>query len=172
MGTPAERATATAGWPGQWVDANRYGNLYQLGSGYAYHTGSDLNLNHPHWDADKGAPVYAVADGVVTYAARVPAPSTWGRLIVIRHELPEGGRAYTRYAHLGSMLVTAGQTVTRGQQIGTVGGAEFGLANHLHLDISTTEQLATFPLDWPGLTWSRIVRDYVDPLAFILAHRA
>lgn len=159
-------------WPGHWVDANGYGNLYELGGGTAYHTGADLNLNVPHWDADKNAPVYAAADGVVTYAARVPAPSTWGRLVVIRHELPEGGRVYTRYAHLGSMLVTAGQTVTKGQQIGTIGGAEFGLPNHLHFDVSPTERLATYPLDWPGMTWSRIERDYTNPLTFILARKA
>ena len=155
-------------WPGDWIDANPYGNLYELGGGTAYHTGADLNLNSPHWDADKDAPVYAAAAGVVTYARRVPAPSTWGRLVVIRHD----GGVYTRYAHLGSMLVTEGQTVTKGQQIGTVGGAEFGLANHLHFDVSPTERLATAPLDWPGMTWSRIERDYTNPLTFILARKA
>lgn len=159
-------------WPGHWVDANGYGNLYELGGGMAYHTGADLNLNVPHWDADKNAPVYAAADGVVTYAARVPAPSTWGRLVVIRHPQPDGTNVYTRYAHLGSLLVAAGQTVSRGQQIGTVGGAEFGLPNHLHFDVSPTERLATYPLDWPGMTWSRIERDYTNPLTFILARKA
>jgi murein DD-endopeptidase MepM/ murein hydrolase activator NlpD len=139
-----------------------------MGGGTAYHTGADLNLNKPSWDSDKGRPVFAAANGVVTYAKHVPAPSTWGRLAVIRHE----GGVYTRYAHMGSLLVTAGQTVTRGQQIGTIGGAEFGLPNHLHFDVSPTERLATYPLDWPGMTWSRIVTDYTEPLLFILARRA
>lgn len=168
IGTAAERAAAANDWPGDWIDANGYGNLYELGGGTAYHTGADLNLNAPRWDADKDAPVYAAAAGVVTYAARVPAPSTWGRLVVIRHD----GGVYSRYAHLGSMLVTAGQTVAKGQQIGTIGGAEFGLANHLHFDVSPTERLATAPLDWPGMTWSRIERDYVNPLIFVLGRKA
>jgi DNA invertase Pin-like site-specific DNA recombinase len=69
-------------------------------------------------------------------------------------------------------LVAFGETVTRGQPIGTIGSHRPGEPNHLHFDISPTAVLATNPGDWPGLTWSRIVRDYLDPLSFILAHRA
>jgi murein DD-endopeptidase MepM/ murein hydrolase activator NlpD len=166
IGTAAERAAAVDDWPGAWFDANGYGNLYTLNGKQVYHTGVDLNCNEPGWDADKGAPVYAAAAGVVTYAQLVQG-STWGKLVVVQH----GPSLFTRYAHLADYTVQPGQTVAKGQQIGSVGGVEYGLPNHLHFDISPTDRLLTYPLDWPGLTWSRIVTDYTEPLAYILARK-
>jgi murein DD-endopeptidase MepM/ murein hydrolase activator NlpD len=166
IGTAAERAAAMDDWPGAWFDANGYGNLYTLNGKQVYHTGVDLNCNEPGWDADKGAPVFAAANGVVTYAQLVQG-STWGKLVVIQH----GAELFSRYAHLADYTVQPGQTVAKGQQIGIVGGVEYGLPNHLHFDVSPTARLLTYPLDWPGLTWSRIVTDYTEPLAFILARK-
>jgi murein DD-endopeptidase MepM/ murein hydrolase activator NlpD len=167
IGTAAERAVAVDGLPGDWVDVNGYGRLYNFAGGTAYHTGADLNLNKPSWDADRGKPVYAVADGTVTYAQLVPG-STWGRVVVIRH----ASDCFSRYGHLATLMVSQGDTVKRGQQIGNIGGIEYGVANHLHFDISRTDRLLTYPTDWPGMTWSRIERDYVPPLAFIKEHKA
>jgi hypothetical protein len=176
VGTPDERRDAALTWPGNWTDANPYGNKYLLRGEYAYHTGADLNLNFPSWDADRGAPVYAIAGGTITYAATPSA--AWGKTVILRSACPDEGRSpdaapiYARYAALATFLVTSGETVTRGQPIGTIGSHQPGEPNHLHFDISPTAVLATNPGDWPGLTWSRIVRDYLEPLSFILAHRA
>lgn len=155
VGTPAERATGQI-WPGEWQDSNPYGNRYLLRDVWQYHTGADMNLNSPSWNADRGAPVHAITDGVVTYAGWFN--NNWGRIIVIRHD-----GAYSRYAHLATMAVAQGDTVTTGQRIGTIGGAEVNLPDHLHFDISTTDVLASQPGDWPGGDLDRLHRDYVDP---------
>jgi len=92
----------------------------QVGSWSRYHTGQDF-------PAPVGTPVYAAADGVV-------APSNgggWaGTHVVIKHA---GGDA-TLYAHMSAALVSPGQTVKAGQQIGFVGltGRTFGA--HLHFE--------------------------------------
>lgn len=164
VGTIAERASGVI-WPGAWVDANVYGNRYRLGAGWSVHTGADLNLNVPAWNADKGMPVHAISHGVVTYARRVPA-GTWGRLVVVRHETPDGAR-HSRYGHLASMLVQEGQAVRRGDVLGTIGGAEFGLADHLHFDISHSGILQSNPTHWPGDNLPAVRAHYLPPKAFL-----
>lgn len=165
VGTEEERRLATDDWPGKWIDANPYGRRYLVRNGhYAYHTGADLNLNDPHWDADRGRPVYAIADGEVTYAGRFN--DNWGIIVVIKHE-----GFYSRYSAVAGLSVAVGDVVIRGQQVAVVDRHKVGEPFHLHFDISTTDILAENPGDWPGLTWSRLERDYVDPLRFILDHR-
>lgn len=159
IGTESERAENKI-WPGEWTDANPYGNYYRLRDTWAYHTGADLNLNKPTWDLDRSAPVYSVGAGIVTYAGRFN--NAWGNLVIIRHD-----GFYTRSAHLGRIDVSVGQTVVTGQQIGIIGGADVGLPYHLHFDISTTDKLALSPGDWPGSDRARLLRDYVDPKAFL-----
>lgn len=152
-----------------WVDATPYLTFYTLPSGAkAYHTGADLNLNTPTWDADANAPVYAIAHGVVTFAERVPS-GTWGNLVVIEHTLPDGGKVHSRYGHLRSLNVTKGQFVARGDQVGTIGGEEFGLPNHLHFDISLSGILALRPTHWPGADKAMVQKHYVHPRNWLAA---
>ena len=168
VGTEAERAAHK--WPsGKWVDVNPYGNQYTNPStgNVSYHTGSDLNLNDPYWDADRDADVYAAADGEVIFAGWL---SVWGNVIVIRHPY-NGGNVYTRYGHVREMSVLAGDYVLRGDRIARVGQDALGGPFHLHFDISTTEALASNPGDWPGGNLTRLQRDYVNPAIFIPANR-
>jgi murein DD-endopeptidase MepM/ murein hydrolase activator NlpD len=169
VGTEEERV-ADSLWPGEWVDANSFGNYYRLRDSYHYHTGSDLNLNRPQWDSDRGKPVYAIASGTVTFAGR---KRTWGNIVVIRHDpLRAGGPSvYSRYAHLGDVLVETNQRVQRGQQLGTVGRDEYNGPYHLHFDISPTERLYNDPGDWPSLDRGRLYRDYINPKQFIEENR-
>ncbi|NDJ78365.1 MAG: hypothetical protein GYB65_19115, partial [Chloroflexi bacterium] len=99
VGTASERRGSQV-WPGNWFDATGYDVLYR--SGTSYHTGADLNMNEPYWDADAHSPVYASASGVVTYADRLPG---WGNVIVIRHDplITNGEVRYGRYAHVEEM---------------------------------------------------------------------
>lgn len=164
VGTREERESGVYP-PGDWNDANPYGNYYKLRDGFAYHTGSDLNLNKPHWDADRGQPVYAIRGGEVTFAGHL---DVWGNVIVIRHDpLPDGRVPYSRSAHVDKMFVEKGERVSRGDAIATIGQDEGGGPYHLHFDISLTDVLAEKPWDWPGLTWTRVERDYVDPKPFL-----
>lgn len=167
IGTEAERAGAEIP-PGDWYCSNAFGNYYQLKPGvFAYHTGADLLL-WPGGGAHE--PIYAAANGIVTFAARV-LNSTWGNVIVVKHTLPDGAVVYSRYGHVENMLVAAGDEIARSEQIASEGNAFGQFAYHLHFDISPTAQLATRPTDWPGLDIARLRRDYVDPLVFIREHR-
>jgi len=169
VGTLEERRSDTV-WPGNWTDATGFGTRYSdSGGNPAYHTGADLNLNRPSWNRDAGMPVYAVASGVVTFVGN---PGVWGNIVIIHHDplAPGGAGVYSRSAHLAAVNVSVGQRVSRGQPLGTIGRPRGG-TEHLHFDISPTEALAIKPNDWPGLNRARLLRDYVDPRAFIRRNR-
>jgi murein DD-endopeptidase MepM/ murein hydrolase activator NlpD len=166
VGTDAERRGDKVPG-GKWIDANPYGTYYNVTpTRAAYHTGADLNLPE---DRDAHAPVFAIANGVVTYARL--GGGTWGKLVVIVHTLPSGQLVFSRYAHLESIGVRSGQPVQRGDEIGRIGNAEGQFPYHLHFDISLTSMLGGNPEDWPGTDEARLKRDYVDPLAFIRRNR-
>lgn len=171
IGTEWERRGGKV-WPGEWTDATGYARWYgdSAGNG-AYHTGADLNLNKPRFNLDRGAPVYAIASGVVTWAARWG--NVWRNIIIVEHDpLPDGSRIYSRYAHVENIIVGVGQRVERGQQICAVGMSGGPGANyHLHLDISHTDILKKKPGHWPGANRAEVLQHYVDPRAFIEAHR-
>jgi hypothetical protein len=163
IGSPQERAGWQV-WPGAWIDATPFGTDYTATGRLAYHTGADLNLPD---DLDALAPVYAAAAGVVRAAAAYP---TWGNLIVVEHKLNDGTSIWTRYAHLNDMGVLPNQVVARGQLIGHIGNAFSRYAYHLHYDVAVID-LGKNPADWPGDDRGRVMRDYVDPLAFTQTHR-
>jgi murein DD-endopeptidase MepM/ murein hydrolase activator NlpD len=75
-----------------------------------------------------GTPIYATADGVVVSASW---SSGYGRLVKIRHEFG----IETRYAHLNSMDVHAGQRVSRGDRIGAMGNSGRSTGPHLHYEV-------------------------------------
>ena len=175
VGTPAERALGFV-WPGAWFDWTPFGMRYEVVAGrWARHTGADLNLNEPHWNADAGAPVYAIADGKVT-ASRL-GRSTWGWIIVIEHVNDEGNLFYSRYAHVNHIqfpVVKKGDEVTIGSVIAHIGNADglYGDGHHLHFDISHTKVLKSNPEHWPGdTTEAKLRRNYSDPRRFIMEHR-
>jgi len=76
-----------------------------------------------------GVPVYAADGGFVSFAGWTDVG--YGRLIVIDHA---NGYA-TYYAHLNSFNVLAGQSVQRGQLIGTVGSTGNSSGPHVHFEI-------------------------------------
>ncbi len=165
IGSVEERLSSEI-WPGDWYDATGFATYYTTVGG-AYHTGADLNLPR---DLDRNAPVYAPADGVVTFSGR--STGTWGRLIVIRHDpLPDGTVVWSRLAHLTSPIVREGDRVLRGQQVASVGNADGKLAWHLHFDIAKTSILERNPGHWPGSNLNAVLANYVDPRQFIRNHR-
>jgi hypothetical protein len=54
--------------------------------------------------------------------------------------------------------------------IGRLGNAFSRYAYHLHYDVAVID-LGKNPADWPGDDQGRVMRDYLDPLAFTAAHR-
>lgn len=170
VGTVAERRTDDL-WPGHWFDATGFARRYRIGTpSEAYHTGADLNLNEPYWDADAHSPVYAAASGTVSYANRIAG---WGNVIIIRHDplVSNMKVMYARYAHIENIRVKVGERVVRGQQIAKVGNAEGIFPYHLHFDLSPTSILATQPWHWPKLDRDNLLANYVDPLDFTRKNR-
>ncbi len=78
-----------------------------------------------------GTPVYAAADGVVLKTANLA--TSYGTHIVIQH----AGGLQTWYAHgtSGSISVSPGQTVSRGQQIMKSGNTGNSQGPHLHFEV-------------------------------------
>jgi murein DD-endopeptidase MepM/ murein hydrolase activator NlpD len=167
VGTADERRSNKV-WPGDWLDASPFGQLYFIGTpAEAYHTGADLNRPA---DRDRLAPVYACASGVVIFAASLPV---WGNVIIIKHDplTPGGTVMYSRSAHVENMQVRVGDRVTRGQQISLVGNASGRFAYHLHFDLSPTTILETNPEHWPARKRDELFRHYIDPRVFIQNNR-
>lgn len=168
VGTAEERAAGKI-WPGNWVDATPFLTKYAIG----IHPGADLNLGA---DADAHSPIYAIGDGVVTYAQRYPNPNVWGNIIVINHGTVDSRPLFSRYAHVEDMIVNVGQSVRMGDRIAKVGNG-FGLfAYHLHFDISNTEILLAKPWNWPAPSTnpdpSAVKAHYVDPKKWLQDHFA
>ena len=76
-----------------------------------------------------GSPIYAANSGTVE-AAEYKYPN--GNYIVINHH----NGFYTIYAHLASIRVSAGSTVSMGQVIGTMGQSGYATGTHLHFGIA------------------------------------
>ncbi|WP_374299211.1 M23 family metallopeptidase [Ferrovibrio sp.] len=74
------------------------------------------------------APVMATAPGVVVFAGR---KGPYGRAVEIDHGLG----VKTRYAHLSSISVQAGETVAYGRPLGTMGSTGRSTGQHLHYEV-------------------------------------
>jgi len=90
------------------------------------HNGIDLG-------APQGTRIGAAADGKVVKVVNNQSNSKtgYGNYVIIEHA--NGVR--TLYAHCASVSVKEGQTVTQGQQIGTVGSTGNSTGPHLHLEV-------------------------------------
>ena len=97
---------------------------------------------HQGWDfsAPIGTPCFAIADGRIEFAELNPGGLGNCVALAFTHD---GQKLYAVYAHLKSFSVSAGQTVSKGQQIGLTGesGNAAGMApieQHLHFEIRTS----------------------------------
>jgi murein DD-endopeptidase MepM/ murein hydrolase activator NlpD len=82
--------------------------------------------------APKGTPIYAAADGTVLVAKFNGGwNGGYGNYVVIAH--PNGTE--TLYAHMSSVLVSSGDSVTQGHTIGKVGMTGEATGNHLHFEV-------------------------------------
>ncbi|MFN3980960.1 MAG: peptidoglycan DD-metalloendopeptidase family protein [Caldilinea sp.] len=77
-----------------------------------------------------GAPVTAADSGYVVLAGG-GWNGGYGNYVIIDH----GNGFTTLYAHLNSIFVKPGETVSRGQQVGTMGNTGNSTGAHLHLEI-------------------------------------
>lgn len=100
------------------------------------HKGMDLAAN-------KGTPIYAVADGKVTFSGY---DKNYGYSVVISH----GNGLSTRYAHASKLCVENGQTVSQGDVIANVGSTGYSTGNHLHFEVMVNGTRVN-PISYIGL---------------------
>ena len=86
------------------------------------HRGIDIGVS-------QGMPIQAVQDGRVVSAGNA---GDYGLCVVIEDE----NGYQSRYAHCGSLSVSAGQEIKRGDVIATVGSTGSSTGPHLHLEVS------------------------------------
>lgn len=87
----------------------------------AFHKGIDIA-------SGSGNPVLAAASGTVVKSY---LSSSYGNYIVVSH----GGGLMTAYAHMSRRMVSVGDTVSAGQQIGKVGSTGNSTGPHLHFEV-------------------------------------
>ncbi|WP_406005676.1 LysM peptidoglycan-binding domain-containing M23 family metallopeptidase [Streptomyces sp. NBC_00637] len=119
--------------------------------GTAYHTAGSMWSSGYHTGTDfvvpTGTTLKAVGAGTVVSAGWGGA---YGNQVVIK--LADG--YYAQYAHLSQLSVSAGQTVSVGQQVGLSGATGNVTGPHLHFEIRTTPDYGSD----------------VDPIAYLRAH--
>ena len=117
-----------------------------------FHKGLDLS-------APTGTPIYATADGVVSFAGRYPIAQSanwwrFGNVVVINHS----DRFITIYGHCDTVNVHAGQEVKQGDVIAQVGSSGWSTNSHLHYEVRND-------LEQPGTYLA------VDPRIYILNYQ-
>jgi murein DD-endopeptidase MepM/ murein hydrolase activator NlpD len=115
---------------GGWTVTQVVGHYLNTGTFVGGHLAQDIANGEA---ATAGAPVYSVADGTVLYSGA--NASTYVNVVLIQHDVGDGTTICSFYGHLGTVIVSAGDPVARGEQIATVldWQAQFGEANsHLH----------------------------------------
>ncbi|MFC9503182.1 peptidoglycan DD-metalloendopeptidase family protein [Streptomyces sp. NPDC057002] len=125
------------------VDGAAVGTPYHMsGSMWSsgYHTGVDFVV-------PTGTSLKAVGAGTVVSAGWGGA---YGNQVVV--QLEDG--KYAQYAHLSQLSVSAGQTVTAGQQVGLSGATGNVTGPHLHFEIRTSPEYGSD----------------VDPVAYLRSH--
>jgi hypothetical protein len=142
-----------AGWPVRsgYISSTYGFRIHPVRRARLFHDGVDLA-------SPRGAPVLAVADGIITFSGR---KGGYGNVIDIRHI--DG--LVTRYGHNSSNLVRVGQMVRQGQRIATVGATGTATGPHVHFEVRKDDRaidpmpylrsrprqtLASSSLDRPG----------------------
>ncbi|MGH3916526.1 MAG: M23 family metallopeptidase [Pseudonocardiaceae bacterium] len=99
------------------------------------HRSYEIDFNRgPKPDSDLGDKVVAAAKGTVRTASNQGSANGFGNLVKIEHS----GGYFTYYAHLKTISVSVGQSVTRGQKIGTLGNTSKpgnNITPHLHYEV-------------------------------------
>lgn len=137
---PAEQSTGS-GYvhpvPGNHTTAYR-------ASGASWSSGSHTGIDFP---VSTGTGVKAITSGTVVTAGWGGA---YGNEVVIKH----ADGHYSQYGHMSSLSVSAGQTVTAGQQVGLSGSTGNATGPHLHFEIRTGPAYGSD----------------VDPIAYLASH--
>ena len=139
-------------WWDEWYNAQDFAENRHLGEDWNKTSGGDT---------DCGEPVFATADGEIVLAA--DAGPGWGNVVIVEHTASNGVKVRSLYGHLQSITRTAG-SVSRREQIGTIGNAEGRYKCHLHFEIRWSE-CRLWNVVGPGYSDDR--HGWLDPSEFI-----
>ena len=123
---PSGSGTLTV-WPSYctYITSVQGNRVHPITGQYGTHGGTDIGASY-------GSAIYAAGSGTVVTAYNNSAYNGgYGNYAMINH----GNGNATLYAHMSSMAVSAGQTVTQGQVIGYVGSTGASTGPHLHYEI-------------------------------------
>ena len=122
--------SGTLGWPLSSSSQNYNAITSYFGNRESPVPGASTNHRGIDIGVSTGTPVYSSADG---YVLDVQYTGVRGLFVLIKH----GNNLYTRYQHLSSSNVSAGQYVKRRQQIARSGNSGIGSGPHLHFEVLT-----------------------------------
>jgi murein DD-endopeptidase MepM/ murein hydrolase activator NlpD len=122
---------------------NCFGQNSCSGHGGRFHKGVDISTGN----GEKGAPIYAVADGVVIYSNNECISGVdqvgnscgggYGNRTEIEHTVKgQKWLSASNHQYQGSVTVKAGDKVKQGQQIGIEGSSGSSSAQHIHFELS------------------------------------
>lgn len=126
---PQSPAVSASGWqrPSDGRMSSGYGmRRHPIYGSPRLHTGVDFG-------APIGAPIYAATAGTVVSAGW---RGGYGLAVVVDH----GGGVATLYAHASALLVSPGQSVSRGQVIARTGSTGQSTGPHLHFEVRVNGQ--------------------------------
>lgn len=92
----------------------------------AFHGGLDFK-------GPVGAPIYAAAQGTVTFAG---VKQGYGNVVDISH----GNGLLTRYAHMSTFRASVGQKIAAGAVIGAIGSTGRSTGPHLHFEVRINDR--------------------------------
>jgi murein DD-endopeptidase MepM/ murein hydrolase activator NlpD len=137
------QASPTKYWNGLFTSPAAFPDCFtsRFGNRRAYNE-SDYIYFHSGLDfcGGEGLPITAPADGVVVFAGPL---TVRGNATIIDH----GHGVYTGYWHQSNILVSEGDEVKKGEQIGYVGGTGRVTGAHLHFEV-WVNGIQVDPMDW------------------------
>lgn len=120
-----------------------------ISSFFGYRSCEGCSSMHSGIDFTPGAgvPIEAIADGTVV--GSTVADGSWGTHVTIEHVI-DGVVFRSSYAHMqaGSLSLSPGDTVERGQVVGRVGNTGQSFGAHLHFTIQDAAGTFVNPLPW------------------------
>ncbi len=116
------------GWPVKsgYVSSNYGFRVHPIKKVRLFHDGIDFA-------SPRGTPVFAVADGIVTFSGR---KGGYGNTVDVRHI----NGLVTRYGHNAKNIVKVGQMIHRDQQIATVGSTGVATGPHVHFEVRKNDK--------------------------------